>query len=111
VSVLESGARLPAHASFETYSALTRLPPPVRAAPQDVIRFVRSWFEAPYPSLETRELADLLHQLPDREVAGGATYDALIAAVASVVGMPLVTCDRRALTTYRRFDVTVELLG
>jgi hypothetical protein len=45
------------------------------------------------------------------KVAGGATYDALIAAVGAALRLPLVTCDRRALATYRRFDVAVELLA
>jgi predicted nucleic acid-binding protein len=110
VGALEAGAQLPVHAAFETYSVLTRLPPPARATPPDVIAFLRSWFDVPYPSLGATELGDLLRDLPARGIAGGATYDALIAAVAVAHGAPLVTCDRRALATYSRFDLTVDLL-
>jgi hypothetical protein len=111
LAVLEGGARLPAHAAFETYSVLSRLPPPVRATPQDVIRFLRSWFESPYPTLAPGALAELLHGLPALHISGGATYDALIAAVAAADRAPLATCDRRALVTYRRFGVTLEVIG
>jgi hypothetical protein len=48
--------------------------------------------------------------LADREIAGGATYDALIALAAKPSGTPLASRDGRAEGTYRRLGVSVELL-
>jgi toxin FitB len=44
-------------------------------------------------------------------IAGGAAYDALVGAAASERGLVLATRDRRALGTYRRLDVAVELVA
>jgi predicted nucleic acid-binding protein len=77
---------LAGHAAFETFSVLTRLPPPLRRTPQAV------------------------HRLPVMGVAGGAVYDALVGATASQHGMRLATRDRRAVDTYRALDVDLEIL-
>jgi predicted nucleic acid-binding protein len=44
-------------------------------------------------------------------LAGGALYDAVVAAAARKHKLPLVTCDRRAEATYRVLGVTYELLA
>jgi toxin FitB len=49
--------------------------------------------------------------LADLEIAGGATYDGLIALAARQSGRPLASRDRRAEGTYRRLGVEVELLS
>ena len=108
---LDRGARLPAQASLEAYSVLTRIPPPFRALPGDFVEFLDSWFERPYLSLDSRRFSTFVHGLPARGIVGGATYDALIAAVAAAHGGRLATCDLRAASTYERFDVAVEYLG
>jgi len=43
-------------------------------------------------------------------VAGGATYDGLVALAARSAGLPLATRDRRAQGTYRLLDVSIEML-
>ena len=83
---LDGGLRLVDHCALESYSVLTRLPPPHRA-PGGAIR-----------------------DLPDRQVTGGAAYDALVAATASANGAELLTCDRRAVPVYERYGIRARLL-
>ncbi|BBZ52193.1 hypothetical protein MHEI_39100 [Mycobacterium heidelbergense] len=45
------------------------------------------------------------------QAAGGALYDGLVGAAAREHQLPLVTCDRRAESTYRALGVTYELLS
>jgi predicted nucleic acid-binding protein len=101
---------LAGHAAFETYSVLTRLPPPDRRTPAAVARVLAANFP------ETRFLsaaaaAELLARLHLTGIAGGAVYDALVGATAVEHGLRLATRDRRALETYRALDVGVELLA
>ncbi|MGH8997909.1 MAG: type II toxin-antitoxin system VapC family toxin [Acidimicrobiia bacterium] len=101
---------LAGHAAFETYSVMTRLPPPVRRTPAAVARLLASNFPA------TRYLspggADALYgRLAALGVAGGSVYDALVGAAASEHGVALATRDRRALDVYRALEVTVEFLS
>lgn len=101
---------LAGHAAFETYSVLTRLPPPARLTPQSAARLISSNF--PYNRfLSSERAAALLTDLPGHAVAGGAVYDALVGAAAREHGLPLVSLDRRAMNTYRALDVDVELLA
>jgi predicted nucleic acid-binding protein len=44
-------------------------------------------------------------------IAGGAVYDALVAATAAEHGITLATRDRRAADTYRSLDIDFELFG
>jgi predicted nucleic acid-binding protein len=100
---------LAGHAAFETFSVLTRLPPPNRRSPTAVARMLAVAFPASrFPSAE--RTATLSAQLPDLGIAGGSVYDALVGAVAAEHRVPLATRDRRALDTYRALDVQFELL-
>ena len=101
---------LAGHAAFETFSVLTRLPPPARRSPATVARVLEASF--PYTRfLGGRAAASLLADLPGLGLAGGAVYDALVAATAAEHGLRLATRDRRALEVYRTLDVEVEQLG
>jgi predicted nucleic acid-binding protein len=101
---------LAGHAAFETFSVLTRLPPPARRSPAAVARLLAASF--PYSRfLGARAAASLLAELDTTGIAGGAVYDALVAAAANEHGLRLATRDRRALETYRALDVRVELLA
>jgi predicted nucleic acid-binding protein len=100
---------LSGHAAFETFSVLTRLPPPARRTPATIARLLT----ANFPDsrfLSATGAAAVLHDLHTNGVAGGAVYDALVGATAAEHGLVLATRDRRALSTYRRLDVAVELL-
>ncbi len=100
---------LAGHAAFETFSVLTRLPPPARRAPQVVARLLATNFpDSRFLSADaTRALLDAL---VGAEIAGGAVYDALVGATAAEHGIVLATRDRRALDTYRALGVEVEVL-
>lgn len=108
---LASGARLVAHSALETYSVLTRLPPPHRTPGPLVQEFLRERFPEPYLVLPESAHRDLVPTLVDLGISGGATYDALIAVTAVQAGARLVSCDRRATLTYQRCGVQVELLA
>lgn len=100
---------LSGHAAFETFSVLTRLPPPARRPPAVVARLLTTNFP------ETRFLSAkaaraLVGDLDGGEIGGGAVYDALVGAAAREHALPLATHDRRALDTYRVLGVDVELL-
>ena len=108
---LDGGLRLIEHCALETYSVLTRLPPPHRA-PGDVVRdFLAARFPGPLLRLNAAAYREFLQGLPDRQIAGGAAYDALVAVTAMVNGAELVSCDRRALPVYERYGVRSHLLA
>ena len=101
---------LSGHALFETFSVLTRLPPPSRRTPAAVARLLAANFPGSR-FLGARRAADLAAGLGSNGVAGGAVYDALVAATAAEHGLVLATRDRRALDTYRALGVRVQLIG
>jgi predicted nucleic acid-binding protein len=109
--VLEGHPGLPAQSALETYSVLTRLPPPHRASPIVVRDFLAANFSSPYLSLAPEALAKMFGEFAGLGIVGGAAYDALIAALARDAGGTLVTCDRRARLTYERIRVDVEFLA
>lgn len=101
---------LAGHAAFETFSVLTRLPPPARRTPATVARLLRAGF--PHTRfLGAEAAASLLARLGSDGIAGGSVYDALVGATAAEHRLTLATRDRRALETYRMLDVSVELVA
>jgi predicted nucleic acid-binding protein len=105
-----SAARLPAHCALETYSVLTRLPPPHRAPGRLVSDYLSSRFPEPYLLLEPRAQRALIPRLAELGIAGGTVYDALVAETARSAGEVLVSCDQRAARIYERLGVNFELL-
>ncbi|MEA2154892.1 MAG: hypothetical protein QOE11_1032 [Solirubrobacteraceae bacterium] len=100
---------LAGHAAFETFSVLTRLPPPARRTPSAVARLLAANF--PHSRfLGAEAAASLLPELAALGIAGGGIYDALVAAAAAEHGLALATRDRRAIETYRALGVRIELL-
>ncbi|HEU4866940.1 MAG TPA: PIN domain-containing protein, partial [Actinomycetota bacterium] len=101
---------LSGHAAFETFSVLTRLPPPLRRPPTAVARLIAANFpESRFIGPEaTRRL---LEQLAELGIAGGSVYDALVGAAAAEHNLPLVTRDQRALETYRALNIRHEILS
>lgn len=100
---------LAGHAAFETFSVLTRLPPPARRTPAAVARILASGFPCT-KFLSAAAARGSVERFASVGIAGGAIYDALIGAAASEHGLTLVTRDRRAFATYRVLDVRAELL-
>ena len=80
---LDAGVRLavPAHALAESYAVLTRLPSPHRLAPADAWALLEANFIAnrTVTALTSREYVSVVRALAAAGVAGGRTYDALIA--------------------------------
>ena len=107
---LDEGLRLVEHCALETYSVLTRLPPPHRA-PGDVVRdFIAARFPAPLLRLSASGHRKFLLELPEHEITGGGAYDALVAATAAAHAAELVTCDRRAVALYEKYGLRSRIL-
>ncbi len=103
-------AGLAGHAWFETFSVLTRLPPPQRRRADEVITMLTTNFPASvFPdSVVQRAFVD---ELPRLQIAGGAIYDALVVLAARSADLPLLSSDRRASATYAQFAVEVEFVA
>ena len=107
---LDGGMRLIKHCALETYSVLTRLPPPHRSPGAVVRDFIRARFPEPFLRLGAASYRAFVLGLPEHEVVGGAAYDALIAATAAGHRAELVTCDRRAAAVYESYGVPTRFL-
>jgi predicted nucleic acid-binding protein len=107
------GARrlgLAGHAAFETYSVLTRLPPPLRRTATAAIRLL----EVNFPQsrfLSAEAASEVLSLLAPAGIAGGSVYDALVGYTAKTHGVMLATRDERARESYRALDVQLEFIG
>lgn len=108
---LERSPRIPAHALVETFSVLTRLPPPHRAPPNVVQEFLVARFREAPLTLSGTAYRDLIAAAARERLAGGAVYDALIAATALAHGATLLTRDARARVTYERLGVACEFIA
>ena len=84
----------------ETFSVLTRLPPPHRVSPDVVVSFLEKKFGDPWLTLSADEHAALLREASSKGIAGGAVYDAVVAGTARHAGATLLTRDRRATRVY-----------
>src|ERR1035437_10873414 len=76
---MASRPRLVAHAAVESYSVLTRLPPPHRAHPSIVYAFITERFTEPFLTLSETGYQQLLATVAAGQILGGPAYDALIA--------------------------------
>lgn len=108
---LDGGLRLVEHCALETFSVLTRLPAPHRSPGAVVVDFIRVRFPDPYLRMNAAAYRRFVLELATHAVAGGASYDALVAATAVAAGAELVTCDRRAAGTYERYGARVRFVG
>jgi len=101
---------LAGHAMYETYSVLTRLPPPARRAPDECWRLVAANFSGSR-FLDAGENEVVLERIAALGLAGGQVYDAMIGAVAASEALVLATRDRRALDTYRAMGAAVQFVA
>ena len=100
---------LAGHAAFETFSVLTRLPPPARRSPEAVVRLM----SANFPSIKfltTSAAEALLPKFTSLGIAGGSVYDALVGFAAAESGLVLLTRDARAIPVYRALQVDIEVI-
>jgi predicted nucleic acid-binding protein len=110
VRALNRGVHLIAHTAVETYSVLTRLPPPHRVAPEVAHAYLTDVTSADYLTLDARSHRDLVKYLAEHDVTGGAIYDALVGSTAKAAGATLLTRDGRALRAYELLQVEYELV-
>jgi len=100
-----------AHVALETYSVLTRLPPPQRV-PAEVARgYLRETYALRPLALSPIGYERLLELAAAEKITGGAIYDLLIGVSAQEAGATLVTLDRRAVTAYRLLQVDYRLVA
>ena len=107
---MASGPRLVSHAAVESYSVLTRLPPPHRAHPSIVHTFIAERFTEPFLTLSETGYQELLATVASGQILGGSAYDALIAFTAAEHQATLLSLDQRATVTYETVGATVEQL-
>ena len=100
-----------AHCAIETFSVLTRLPPPHRARPSLVRDFLAVRFQKPFVALEADGYRALIPRLIELGITGGAAYDAVVAATAAAARATLISCDVRAAATYQRIGVDFRLVA
>ena len=72
--------------------------------------FLARAFPEPWLALPGATMSGLIDELVQLGIAGGSTYDGLIAATARSVGAVLVTRDVRAKSTYDLVGVEVEFV-
>lgn len=108
---LDRGMDLIEHCALETYSVLTRLPPPHRVHGDVVRDFLAARFQRPFLRLTPQAYRGFLLDLADKGITGGSSYDALVAATAAANDVELVTCDRRASPVYERYRVRTFFLS
>lgn len=110
LAVVGQGVRLPAPAALETFAVLTRLPPPHRVRGALVAEYIAKAFEGRQIALPADYASRLLPELVGLGIAGGASYDAVIAITAREHHAELVTLDARARRTYDLVGAKVRLL-
>lgn len=90
---------LAAPALVEAYAVLTRLPPPHRLSPDHAYRLLDANFvqQGTIVALDGPAYLDLLRRAVEGGVAGGRTYDAVLAACA-------IRADAQALVTFNEAD-------
>jgi predicted nucleic acid-binding protein len=99
------------HVAVETFSVLTRLPPPRRVPAHLVTAFFDDHFPSSVPRLASTPSTDVLDIAVRGGIAGGAIYDLVVALAAQRGGAVLVSLDHRAAKTYEAAGVEYELLA
>lgn len=110
VAALKPVLRLPGHVLVEVVSSMTRLPRS-RVSPEVASRVVLEAFPGAPLTLQPEEYRSFVRELGQASLAGGAIYDALVAAAARAGGARLLSRDRRAERTYRAMGVDFEMVG
>lgn len=100
---------VPAHVLLETYSVLTRLPPPHRLSAADASAAVAG-LSLPAVALPAEEAGALIPALGTLGISGGAAYDAVVGVTARHHGLRLVSRDVRARRTYDLLDVAHRMI-
>ncbi len=100
-----------APALVESYAVLTRLPPPHRLSPQDAITLIETSFltEGTIAGLDNKTFRPLLREAADQDIAGGRTYDWVIAACARAARVKtLLTFNARDFLSFHLDDIDIR---
>lgn len=108
---LSDSNRTIAHVTAETYSVLTRLPPPHRLDATTAARLIEARLPSERVTLDADVHATAVSRLARAQISGGATYDGLIAITALEHDLELVSADRRAARTYNALGVRFHLIA
>lgn len=109
-ALLDAEAAIPCHAVLETYSVLTGFPPPHRASPDIVQRWLQERFELLLAAPPPHDHLQLATMLAEGGRTGGSVYDGLIGLTAKLAGATLITADERAAEVYDLVGVEWDLL-
>ena len=103
-ALIEFRPALAGHATFETYSVLTRLPLPLRLSAGQAAAVLGAAFPRDC-WLDAAATGALRERLAGLYIVGGSVYDALVGQAAITNHRTLLTRDRRAERTYRSLGV------
>ncbi len=110
IRALTRGVHLVAHAALETYSVLTRMPPPHRVRPDAAQRFLKAASSLDWLILDQPSHVRLIESVARDAITGGAVYDALVGTTSAAAGATLLTRDTRAVGTYQRLGISYEVI-
>lgn len=102
---------LPAHVMLEAYSVLTRLPSGLAVPAAVAAQVLAERFPDDPLRLSEGERAVLPVTLARGGVAGGASYDGLVALEAIAHDQELLTLDTRAQDAYRRLGAGYTVIA
>jgi predicted nucleic acid-binding protein len=108
---LDGVSALPAHVMLEAYSVLTRLPGGLAVTARVASEVLAQRFAGEPMQLPALERVALPSTLARAGVAGGASYDGLVALEAAAHGQALWTLDRRAQDAYRRLGSAFTVIS
>ena len=108
---LAAVSALPAHVILEVYSVLTRLPGGLAVPAAVASAVLAERFPGEPLRLSARARAALPVTLAQAGVAGGASYDGLVALEAVAHGQELLTLDSRAQDVYRRLGAGYAVIA
>jgi predicted nucleic acid-binding protein len=100
-----------AHVAAETYSVLTRLPPPHRAGAGAAAAALEERLPPTHVTLDADSHTSVPTRLAAAGISGGATYDGLIALTALTHDLELLSRDHRAARAYRALGARFHLIA
>lgn len=98
-------------ALIETYAVLTRLPPPHRLSTRDAIALIETGFltGGTLACLDNKAFRPLLREAADHDIAGGRTYDWVIAACARAARVKtLLTFNTRDFLSFHLEGIDIR---
>jgi predicted nucleic acid-binding protein len=110
-ALADSPVVLLAPVAAESFSVLTRLPPPYRTPPRLVLAFLDAHFGDAPVALSGSGVRALLTEVEAAAIIGGGVYYALVASTSREAGATLVSLDQRAARVYRALGVEHALLA